>query len=82
MRGSWTFQIKQMVTDVMNYKLIEIMDCHTGHKTVGYSKCPKQEGSFGFTQGIDHLRSIQKSRRQGRKRNDPIQAQMDTQKPR
>ena len=65
MRGSWTFQIKQMVTDVMNYKLIEIMDCHTGRKIAEYSKCPGQEGSFGFTLDIDHPWSIQKGGREG-----------------
>ena len=56
------------------------MDCHTGRKRVGYSKCPKQEGSFGFTLGIYHLWFIQKGGREGGKRDDPIQAQMDTQK--
>ena len=56
MRGSWTFQIKQMVTDVMN----EIMGCHTGCKIVGYSKCPGQEGSFGLPLSLiyNHLQCL------------------------
>ena len=58
------------------------MDCHTGRKIAGYSKCPGQEGSFGFTLDIDHLWSIQKGGREGGKRNGQIQEQMDTQKPR